>query len=102
MKQSISQIKKALKEKKIGVAELYSEHANKAKLNHNNSYNLVLEELYKLYLTTIEKKWSYDYLTKDFFLKLKDYLSKNLIIIAAYYEKQIIALALNFISNNCL
>ena len=44
MKQSISQIKKALKEKKIGVAELYSEHANKAKLNHNNSYNLVLEE----------------------------------------------------------
>ena len=44
MKQSISQIKKALKEKKIGVAELYAEHANKAKLNHNNSYNLVLEE----------------------------------------------------------
>ena len=44
MKQSISQIKKALKEKKIGVAELYSEYANKAKLNHNNSYNLVLEE----------------------------------------------------------
>ena len=44
MKQSISQIKKALKDKKIGVAELYSEYANKAKLNHNNSYNLVLEE----------------------------------------------------------
>ena len=44
MKQSISHIKKSLKEKKIGVAELYSEYAKKAKLNDNNSYNLVLEE----------------------------------------------------------
>jgi hypothetical protein len=32
VKQSISQIKKFLKEKKIGVAELYSEYASKAKL----------------------------------------------------------------------
>ena len=44
MKQSISQIKKALKEKKIGVAEFYSEYANKAKLNHNNSYNLITQQ----------------------------------------------------------
>ena len=44
MKQSISQIKRSLSEKKIGVAELYSEYASKAKSNPNNSYNLVLED----------------------------------------------------------
>ena len=64
--------------------------------------NVVLDNLYRLYLTTIEKKWSYDYLTKDFFLNLKNYLNKNLVIIAAYKEEEIVALALNFISNNTL
>ena len=44
MKQSISQIKRSLSEKKIGVAELYSEYSSKAKSNPNNSYNLVLED----------------------------------------------------------
>ena len=39
---------------------------------------------------------------KDFFLNLKNYLNEDLVIIAAYYEKRIIALALNFISNNNL
>ena len=29
--------------------------------------NSVLEDLYRLYLSTIEKKWSYDYLTKEFY-----------------------------------
>ena len=71
-------------------------------LKGNDINSLVLEDLYKLYLTTIEKKWSYDYLTKDFFLNLKKYLKENLVIIAAYHEKKIIALALNFISNNIL
>ena len=62
----------------------------------------VLEDLYRLYLSTIEKKWSYDYLTKEFFINLKNYLKKNLIIIAAYYKKEIVALALNFRSDNNL
>ena len=44
MKQSISQIKKSLTDKKIGVAELYSEYANKAKANLNNSYNYVIND----------------------------------------------------------
>ena len=62
----------------------------------------VLEELYKLYITTIDKKWSYDYLTKDFFLNLKSYLKDNLVIIIASEGSNIIAAALNFISNNNL
>ena len=57
-------------------------------LKGNDINSLVLEDLYKLYLTTIEKKWSYDYLTKDFFLNLKKYLKENLVIIAAYHEKK--------------
>jgi len=44
VKQSISQIKKSLTDKKIGVAELYSEYANKAKANLNNSYNYVIDD----------------------------------------------------------
>ena len=71
-------------------------------LKGNDVSSTVLENLYKLYLSTIEKKWSYDYLTKDFFLNLKNYLHENLVIIAAYQENKIIALALNFISNNNL
>ena len=39
--------------------------------------NSVLEDLYRLYLSTIEKKWSYDYLTKEFFINLKNYLKKK-------------------------
>lgn len=62
----------------------------------------VLEELYKLYITTIDKKWSYDYLTRDFFLNLKNYLKDNLVIIIASEGSNIIAAALNFISNNSL
>ena len=30
----------------------------------------VLEDLYRLYLSTIEKIWSYNYLTKEFFINL--------------------------------
>ena len=30
----------------------------------------ILAELYNLYILTINKKWSYDYLTKEFFLNL--------------------------------
>ena len=43
--------------------------------------NSILEKLYKFYLTTIDKKWSYDYLTKDFFLNLKNYLKDNFSVI---------------------
>ena len=62
----------------------------------------ILAELYNLYILTINKKWSYDYLTKDFFLNLKSYLNRNLVIIVAVEKSSIISVALNFISNNTL
>ena len=43
MKNSISQIKKALIEKKISVSELYDEYLVKAKSGNNNSFNLVID-----------------------------------------------------------
>ena len=43
MKNSISQIKKALIEKKISVGELYDEYLAKAKSCNNNSFNLVID-----------------------------------------------------------
>ena len=62
----------------------------------------ILAELYNLYILTINKKWSYDYLTKDFFLNLKSYLNRNLVIIVAVEQSSIISVALNFISKNTL
>jgi len=43
VKNSISQIKKALIEKKISVGELYDEYLAKAKSNKYNSFNLVID-----------------------------------------------------------
>ncbi len=62
----------------------------------------ICEYMYEFYMSTIQKKWSYNYLSKDFFLNIPKYLSKNTIIITAKYKKDIIAGALNFISNNKL
>ena len=80
--------------KKIGI--------NVEVLNADEVTKDILNELYVFYLKTIDKKWSYDYLTKDFFLNLNNYLKENLIVIIAKYKSEIIAAALNFVSNNNL
>ena len=58
--------------------------------------------MYKFYISTIEKKWSYNYLSKDFFIKLPQYLNKESLLILAKKNQNIIAGALNFVSNNIL
>ena len=58
--------------------------------------------MYQFYISTIKKKWSYNYLSKDFFIKLPQYLKKESILILAKKNKNIIAGALNFISNDIL
>ena len=69
----------------------------------NEEFNESLSQImYKFYISTIEKKWSYNYLSKDFFIKLPKYLNKESILILAKKNKNIIAGALNFISNNIL
>ncbi len=62
----------------------------------------VCNEIYLFYLDTIEKKWSYNYLTKDFFDNLPKYLGDEVIIIVAKIDNNIVAASLNFHSNNCL
>lgn len=62
----------------------------------------IAQIMYQFYISTIEKKWSYNYLSKDFFIKLPQYLKKESVLILAKRNKNIIAGALNFISNNIL
>ena len=62
----------------------------------------ICKKMYQFYLSTIEKKWSYNYLTEDFFFMLPNYLKENVVIIAALENGEIIAAALNFISRNTL
>ena len=69
----------------------------------NEKFNKNLSEImYQFYISTIKKKWSYNYLSKDFFIKLPQYLNKESILILAKKNKNIIAGALNFVSNNTL
>ena len=69
----------------------------------NEEFNENLSEImYQFYISTIKKKWSYNYLSKDFFIKLPQYLKKESILILAKKNKNIIAGALNFISNDIL
>ena len=69
----------------------------------NGEFDESLSEImYQFYISTIKKKWSYNYLSKDFFIKLPHYLKEESILILAKKNKNIIAGALNFISNNIL
>ena len=69
----------------------------------NEEFNKNLSEImYQFYISTIKKKWSYNYLSKDFFIKLPQYLKKESLLILAKKNKNIIAGALNFISNDIL
>ena len=69
----------------------------------NESFNRNLSEImYQFYISTIKKKWSYNYLSRDFFIKLPQYLKKESILILAKQNNNIIAGALNFVSNNIL
>ena len=73
------------------------------KIIKNEEFNENLSEImYQFYISTIKKKWSYNYLSKDFFIKLPQYLKKESILILAKKNKNIIAGALNFISNDIL
>ena len=60
------------------------------------------QTMYQFYISTIKKKWSYNYLSRDFFFKLPQYLNRESILILAKKNKNIVAGALNFISNNVL
>ena len=92
IRKSINKERQSIKHQGIDI-----EIINNEKFNKNLS-----EIMYQFYISTIKKKWSYNYLSKDFFIKLPQYLKKESILILAKKNKNIIAGALNFISNNIL
>ncbi len=92
IRKNISKERKSIKDQGIDI-----------EIVKNKEFNESLSQImYKFYISTIEKKWSYNYLSKDFFIKLPQYLNKESILILAKKNKNIIAGALNFVSNNIL
>ncbi len=62
----------------------------------------LMDRIYELYLTTIDKKWGQAYLNKDFFQRLARDLPENLVIALAKKEDRIIAMALFLKSEDTL
>ena len=57
---------------------------------------------YQFYLSTIEKKWGGAYLTESFFHQIGTKMSKQILLVLAEKDGQLIAGALNFIGENSL
>ena len=57
---------------------------------------------YKCYLNTTQKRWGYSYLTRDFFNIIGKNFNEKVLLIIASQENEMIASALNFISNTHL
>ena len=90
--------KKIIKERSsIKEQNINIEIIKKEKLSKN-----LCEKMYQFYISTIKKKWSYNYLSKEFFIKLPQYLNNECILIIARKNKEILAGALNFLSKNIL
>lgn len=62
----------------------------------------MMEEVYKLYLTTISKKQSYAYLNQAFFENLPVFLGEDLKLALAYKEEKLIAMSLFVAGEECL
>ncbi len=62
----------------------------------------MMQEIFELYLTTIDKKNSQAYLNKDFFLELPQRLGDKCLVLAAFEDERMIAMSLFFISQNAL
>ena len=88
----IKKERSSIKENNINIEVIKKDNLNKS----------LCEKMYQFYISTIKKKWSYNYLSKEFFLKLPLYLNNESILILAKKNKDILAGALNFLSNNIL
>lgn len=70
---------------------------------HLNSFSPdLLTQIYELYLSTIDKKFSQAYLSKNFFLELGDKLKDNLFVLTANLDEKIIAMSLFFYGEDSL
>lgn len=91
-RKSIIKERRKAKENNIKIQILEGERVNKK----------ICKKMYQFYISTIKKKWSYNYLTEDFFLDLASSLKENIILIIASDNNRIIAGALNFLSGDTL
>ena len=71
-------------------------------LNGNEITNKHWDFFYECYLLTTGKKWGSSYLTKNFFKEIGKQLASKILLIVAFKDNQMIASALNFISDSCL
>lgn len=72
------------------------------KKNISNISDSELKEIYSLYLTTIDKKYSMAYLNHDFFISLKNFMEKEVFFFLAYQEEKLIAMSMFIQSNDTL
>ena len=71
-------------------------------MNGNEITNKHWDFFYECYLLTTCKKWGTSYLTKNFFKEIGRHLASKILLIVAFKDNQMIASALNFISDSCL
>ena len=64
--------------------------------------NKHMEFFYKCYQDTTGKKWGSQYLNKEFFFKLLSSFNKNILLIIAYEEEEMVASAINFFNKTHL
>ena len=64
--------------------------------------DIELEAFWHFYQNTGQRKWGYPYLTKNFFMGLKEDLKDSILLVLAEKDGQYVAGALNFIGSDCL
>lgn len=62
----------------------------------------LMNDVFKLYLSTISKKQSYAYLNKAFFDLIPDFMDESLKIVLAYKDEDLIAMSLFISGKDCL
>lgn len=64
--------------------------------------DLLMDQIFNYYLTTIGKKHSYAYLNRKFFLGLPKFLGENLKIAMAHKDENLVAMSLFVAGSDCL
>ena len=61
-----------------------------------------IDDFYRFYMSTIDRKWGGAYLTHEVFSQLRQTMAEKMLLVMAEYNGQIIGGALNFIGENAL
>ena len=61
-----------------------------------------IDDFYRFYLSTIDRKWGGAYLTREVFHYLRDSIADRMLLVMAEYDGRIIGGALNFIGDDTL